>query len=251
MGDEAWKTAFAETLSNDIATQRDAFLNRFALQFSKQDLDPKEVVRVGINAADMFIEKSKSGDGKSLQYAGVEFGDVYNEFMGENLTFVQRKKKFAPFDLDNNGKIDLCEFLLYHYKDKILAGHKARHDLDSVEADKEAEALIKEMNEVAVFIDEKLDSNVLALAKLKVAYEESVESTKKEAAEGGGVKKVQLGQNLAKLEKKYEEDQKGFISEEAIEKKKAKVVKQCEAIVGEKKAEIEKDDEAARGPQKK
>lgn len=248
MGDE-WKGAFSTICSGDIASQRDAFLKRFTLQFSNQGLEAKEVVKLGYSAADMFIEKSKNGNGKNLQYAGVEFGDVYTEFCGENMTFVQRKKTFAPFDLDNNGLIDLAEFLLYYYRDKIVAGYKDRHDVTDV--DNEAEALMKEMNESALYVDPKLESAVLGLAKLAKSYEESVEAAKKEAQEGGGVKKVQLGGNLKKLENKYEEDKKSFISEEAIAKKKAQVAKKAEAIVGEMKAILDKEDEEARGPQKK
>uniref|UniRef100_A0A7S3Z9W5 EF-hand domain-containing protein n=1 Tax=Lotharella globosa TaxID=91324 RepID=A0A7S3Z9W5_9EUKA len=248
MGD-AWKDAFSTVCSGDIASQRDAFLKRFTLQFSKQELEAKEVVKLGYAAADMFIEKSKSGNGKSLQYAGVEFGDVYTEFCGENMTFVQRKKTFAPFDLDNNGLIDLAEFLLYFYRDKIVAAYKDRHGVSEV--DNEAEALMKEMNETAMYIDPKLDSAVLGLANLAASYEASVEAAKKEAQEGGGVKKVQLGGNLKKLETKYEEDKKGFISEDAIAKKKGQVAKKAEAIVGEMKAILDKEDEDARGPQKK
>mmetsp|Transcript_609 Transcript_609/g.734 ORF Transcript_609/g.734 Transcript_609/m.734 type:complete len:251 (-) Transcript_609:294-1046(-) len=246
-----WKEAFAAECAKPIPEQRDGFLNRFALQLSKQGEDAKEIVKMCLAAADMFTEKAKSGgkDGKSLQYGGVEFGDVYNEFCKENLTFVQRKKMFSPFDLDSNGYIDLCEFLLYFYKTNILAGYKERNSQQDPE--NEAEALMQEFVAPALFIDPKLDAAVLGLKELGEAYTKSVEAAKNEANEGGGVKKVQLGGTLQKLEKKYEEDQKQFLSEDAIAKKKKKIITEQEKIVVEMKAELEKEDADARGPSKK
>uniref|UniRef100_A0A7S3V2H6 Uncharacterized protein n=1 Tax=Aplanochytrium stocchinoi TaxID=215587 RepID=A0A7S3V2H6_9STRA len=245
-----WKVQFSALCEKAIPEQRDVFLNRFALQIEKSGEDTaKAVVKLALSAADMFTEKAKSSDGRRLQYGGVEFGDVYSEFCGDNMTFIERKKVFAPFDLDNNGYIDLIEFLLYFYREPLLKGYKARNAVDAVES--EAEALMQELVMPALYIDSKLDANLLGLKQLEEAYVASVESAKKEAQEGGGVKKVQLGGNLQKLENKFKEDQKGFMSPDAIAKKKAKVVKQSEEAVAAMKAELEKEDADARGPSKK
>lgn len=245
--DGDWRENFSKICGMPLEDQQDIFLIRFCLQLSKQGQDAKELVDLTQKVTNMFTEKSKGGDGKSLQYGGIEFGDVYNEFCGQNLTFIERKKTFAPFDLDNNGKIDLSEFLLFFYKNKILEGYKSRND--TTDTENFAECLMKELSSVAVNIDEKIDSANLGLKKLKADYEASVQAAKDGATTG--VQKTQLGNNLNKLEKKYGEDQKSFMSEEAVQKKVKKMYKSQQEIVIDNKAVLIKEDEASRGPTKK
>lgn len=243
-----WEKSIRNAGSSSCADQKNSFLERFVLQLQKQGQDAKEMVKKVQAIEEMFSEKMKGVENKlGLKFGGVEFSDLYEEFFGENLTFVQKKKLFSTFDLDMNGHISLTEFLLYCYKIEILAGYKARNDVEIIE--NEIVALMKEYSCPAVFIDSKLDEAVLGLKKLAEEYEASVAAAKEEGKTG--VKKVQLPGNLQKLEKKYVEDQKNYLSPDAINKKKAAIKKSQKKIVKDLVGEIAAEAEEARGPQKK
>mmetsp|Transcript_5251 Transcript_5251/g.6860 ORF Transcript_5251/g.6860 Transcript_5251/m.6860 type:complete len:276 (+) Transcript_5251:138-965(+) len=251
-----WREKFTGACGMTVDEQATLFLNRFALQFQKQGVEAKEVCKFVGAVAEMFNEKAKAGnskDGKSLKYSGVEFGDVYAEFVGESLTFKERKERFGPFDLDNNGNIDLIEFLLYFYKKEILKGYQHRNGVDSdIPEETQTEALMKEVSGPAVLIDKQLDQNILDLKRLEEGYNKTVAALKSEAVDGGSnLKKIQLAANLKKAEDNYKNDQKRFWSNEQIQGKLEKMMKKQEDLVSSVRAEIAAEDEAARGPTKK
>lgn len=253
--DTPWKDKFTAIISNNPKAQGDAFKLRFALQLDKQGADTKELVKRIDSISEMFEEKSKppSGNGKSVKYGGVEFGDILKEFVPDSkLSFVERKKAFKDFDLDNNGYVDVIEFLMFLYKEQILEGYKHRHGLSSVQAENpdqtEAEALMQEFVNVAVLIDLKLDDQILSLAKLKKEFEVDMQKIKDEAT--SEVKKRQLSNNLKARESKYEEDQKQFYSADQIGKSRRKLLKTQEKHLRELEASIDQEAAEALKPKK-
>lgn len=218
-----WKQKFQNLVALSIKEQADAFKLRFALQFEKQGVDAREMVRKVNAVSEIFIEKSKEGNGKNMKYSGVEFGDIIKAHGPESqLTFMERKKKFKDFDLDNNGVIDICEFLLYVYKDTVVKGYMQRHELSELDTETEAEALIKEFVNIAVFIDPKLDSQILGIAQCKTKYEAEQKKLKEDAKTD--IKKRQLTQGLKNLEKKHEDEMKGFYTTDRLGKAKKKMM---------------------------
>lgn len=238
--------AFNGVVALPVYEQADVFALRFAAQFQAAGGDAKEFCKKVTAVADMWTEKLKSSGGKTLKFGGVEFGDVYKEFAGEDATFMERKKKFSSLDFNGDGTLDVSEFLLYLFKDDVLKGYEARN---ASKPENEGEALVAELSSRALFVDAKLDEAVLGLKQLKENFEKESAEMKENAK--SGVQKVQLANNLKNLENKYEEDQKGFLSKDQIGKKVAKVTKGAEALVKKVKKEIAEEAEAERGPTKK
>lgn len=238
--DTPWDVKFRNLVEKSVKEQADAFKLRFALQLEKQGVDCKDMV-VKVNAvADIFTEKSKAGNGKSLKYGSVEFGDVLKEFLPDStLSFVERKKEFKDFDLDNNGYVDVVEFLLFLYKPQVVEGYKARHGLTEINTENEAEALIREFVNIAVLVDTKLDEQILALANLKAEFERDMQAIKDDAK--SEVKKRQLSNNLKAREAKYNEDQKAFYSDDQLGKSKLRLLKRQEEHLKELEALIEQE----------
>lgn len=238
--DTPWEVKFKNLVEKSIKEQADAFKLRFALQLEKQGVDAKDMVAKVNAVADLFTEKSKAGNGKSLKYGGVEFGDVLKEFVEEGtFTFMERKKEFKDFDLDNNGYVDVVEFLLFLYKPQVLEGYKARHGLGELNVETEAEALIKEFVNIAVLIDTKLDEQILSLANLKAEFERDMQQIKDDAKTE--VKKRQLTNNLKARERKYAEDQLEYLSDDQLGKAKLKLLKMQETHLKDLEALIEQE----------
>jgi len=244
-----WDDKFKNLVAKTIKEQADAFKLRFALQLDKQGVDCKEMVRRVNAIASMFIEKSKAGNGKCVKYGSVEFGDILKEFLPESsLSFVERKKEFKDFDLDNNGYVDIVEFLLFLYKKEVLEGYVARHGLTDLDTGNEAEALIKEFVNIAVLVDTKLDAQILALANLKTDFENDMQKIKDEAKTE--VKKRQLTNNLKAREAKYASDQLEYFSPDQIGKSKAKLMKLQEKHLRDLEASLVKEEAEALKPKK-
>eukprot|EP00924_Labyrinthula_sp_SR-Ha-C_P013698 augustus_masked-scaffold_5-processed-gene-10.51-mRNA-1 protein AED:0.19 eAED:1.00 QI:0/-1/0/1/-1/1/1/0/270 len=245
-----WEDKFRSAVSQGIKEQADGFKMRFALQLEKQGHSAKGVIAKVTAIGEMFSEKAKNGNGKSLKYGGVEFSAVLSEFVqGEEMTFVERKKQFSEFDLDKNGLIDVLEFCLYLYKEPIIAGYLHRNGVDKVDLETDACALMKEYVSLPVFLIPQLDENILGLRQLKAEYEGDVQKLKDDAKTE--ILKRQLGQNLQKREKKYEEDRKSqFRSDEDIQKTKAKLAPMQQQHLEALEAELAKEAADALAPKK-
>lgn len=244
-----WDQKFADVISKSIKDQADAFKLRFALQFEKQGLDVKQLVKKVNAAAEMFEEKAKSGNGKSLKYGGVEFGDILKEFAEvQAMSFVERKSAFKDFDLDTNGYVDLIEFLLYLHKDTVEEGFKQRHGVTEITIENKAEPLMQELVNIAVFVDPKLDEQILGLAKLKEEFEADMRGIRDDAKTE--IKKRQLTNNLKAREAKYEEDKKSFFDNTKIGKAKQKLLKNQEKHLRDLEALIDQEEKDALAPKK-
>lgn len=244
-----WDLKFKNLVATSIKEQADAFKLRFALQFEKQGINSREMVHK-INAVrEIFIEKSKSGNGKMVKYGSVEFGDIIKEHGPDSqMTFMERKDKFKDFDLDGNGYVDICEFLLYLYKDTVINGFYERTGSKELGDQTEAQALIKEFVNISILVNPKLDNQITEIAKCKSDFEKDMQKIKDDAK--SEIKKRQLANTLKSREAKHEDDLKNFWTDQRIEKAKRNLLKAQEKHLKEIEASLDQEASDALKPKK-